>query len=103
MRNLLDRHASNSIKYTIGILLIAANLAEIAHAAPIETSLQRSIGQALESRSGGTLKLPARSDGSLVEAIKPTTLPDGYLALRHKSCARMNPAIPSRSCSLRAT
>lgn len=64
MRNLLDRHASNSIQYFIGILLIAANLAEIAHAAPIETSLQRSIGQALESRSGGTLKLPARSDDS---------------------------------------
>ncbi len=70
MRNLPSRSASNSIQYSIGILLIAANLAEIAHAAPIETSLQRSIGQALESRSGGTLKLPARSDDSLVEAIK---------------------------------
>ncbi|MFT9639875.1 LasA protease, partial [Alcaligenes phenolicus] len=70
MRNLPSRSTSNSIQYSIGILLIAANLAEIAHAAPIETSLQRSIGQALESRSGGTLKLPARSDDSLVEAIK---------------------------------
>ena len=51
MRNLPSRSASNSIQYSIGILLITASLAEIAHAAPIETSLQRSIGQALASRS----------------------------------------------------
>ena len=70
MRNLPSRSASNSIQYSIGILLITASLAEIAHAAPIETSLQRSIGQALASRSARTLTLPARSDDSLVEAIK---------------------------------
>ncbi|WP_230974177.1 M23 family metallopeptidase [Burkholderia stagnalis] len=70
MRNSPGRSASNSIQYLIGILLIAAGFGEVVHAAPIETSLQRAIEQALDSRSGRALTLPARSDSNLVEAIK---------------------------------
>lgn len=70
MRNSSGRSALNSIQSFIGILLIAASFEEIAHAAPVETSLQRSIDQALESRSGKALTLPAQSDSSLVEAIR---------------------------------
>lgn len=70
MRNFAGRHASKSIKCLIGIQLVAACLADIVHAAPIEASLQRSIEQALESRSSGKSALPAQTGGNLVEALK---------------------------------